>query len=234
MIRLKKRLCSSLVAAGLLTTVTVLGQSLAYGEAYIAGQFGVAVPSIGKGLTNIDLTGGLSGVTVSDNALKSSILYGAKAGFFFPAARWFGLETEMFNVTPHIKQQPMTFTVPPSPTIRGGQATGEIPGAHLRVLTWAPMNLVVRYPKTRLQPYAAIGPGIFFARVSTSDGSQSSTRLGLNAQLGVQYYMTRRWTAFAEWKYNHVRLHFSENPALFGFNATYNMHNFVFGIGYHF
>lgn len=235
MTRLRSHILSCLTAVGLMAMATVLGQSLAYGEAYIAGQFGLSMPSIGKGLTNVDLTGSFpAGSTLSDNALKSSVLGGLKAGFFFPKARWFGLETEAFYTTPHIKQQTLIFTIPSSPTVIGGQAKGEVQGAHLGVLTWAPMNLVIRYPKTRLQPYAAIGPGIFFARVSTADGSQRSTRLGLNTQLGLQYYITRRVTAFAEWKYNLVRLHFSETPALFGFNATYDMHNFVVGIGYHF
>ncbi len=142
-------------------------------------------------------------------------MYGAKLGHFFSRARWFGVETEIFNTTPHIKQQFTTVSVPPGPTVTGGVATGDVSGDHFRVLTWAPLNLVFRYPyNTRLQPYVAIGPGVFFARVeSTSpgfEGSQSSTTLGLNTQVGLRYFITRRVTVFGEWKFNHARFSFTE------------------------
>ena len=55
----------------------------AYAETYVAGQVGVTLPSIGKGLTDVDLTGVFpAGSTMSDRALKTSVLYGAKVGYF--------------------------------------------------------------------------------------------------------------------------------------------------------
>jgi len=216
----------------------VLFAPQAYAESYVAGQFGVALPSIGKGLTDVDLTGVFpEGSTMSDRALKTSALYGAKLGYFFPQARWFGIETEVFNATPHIKQQFTTVTVPPG-AVMGGTATANVSGDHFRVLTWAPLNLVFRYPNTRLQPYVAVGPGIFFANVESTftgfEGSQSSTKIGLNTQVGLRYFMTRHVTVFGEWKYNHARFTFEETVPQFGFNATYNMHLVAFGIAYHF
>ena len=215
----------------LLISVPVATQA----EWYVAGQAGATLPSIGKGLTDVDIdsSGFPSGTTMSDRALKSSLLYGGKLGYFFPRAKWFGLETEVYNTTPHIKQQLTTINIPGA-----GSASGVLPGDHFRVLTWAPMNLVFRYPSTRLQPYVAIGPGVFFAQVKTTqtgfEGSQSSTKLGLNAQAGVRYYITRHVTAFGEWKYNYARFNFSENDTQFGFKATYSMNHVVFGLGYHF
>jgi opacity protein-like surface antigen len=211
----------------------------AYAETYVAGQFGVALPSIGKGLTDVDLTGVFpAGSNMSDRGLKTSVLYGAKLGYFFPQAQWFGIEAEVFNTTPHIKGQSTTISVPPSPTVTGGTVTATLSGDHLRVLTLAPLNLVFRYPHSRLQPYVAVGPGIFFGHVESIatgfEGSQSSTKLGLNAQVGFRYFMTRHVTVFGEWKFNHVRFNFEENDTQFGFNGTYNMHQVAFGIGYHF
>ena len=209
--------------------------SITKAEWYVAGQGGVTLPSIGKGLTDVDIdsSGFPSGTTMSDRALKSSILYGAKLGYFFPRAKWLGLETEVYNTTPHIKQQFTTVTVPGA-----GSARGVLTGDHFRVLTWAPMNVVFRYPNTRLQPYIAVGPGIFFAQVKTTqtgfEGSQSSTKIGLNAQAGLRYHITRRVTVFGEWKYNYARFNFAENDTQFGFKATYSMNHVVFGIGYHF
>lgn len=213
--------------------------SQAYAETYVAGQVGVALPSIWKGLTDVDLTGDFpAGSTMSDRALKTSVLYGAKLGYFFPQAKWFGIEAEIFNTTPHIKEQSTTVSVPPSPTVIGGTAEGTVSGDHLRVLTLAPLNLVLRYPHSRLQPYVAVGPGIFFGRVESIatgfEGSQSSTKLGLNAQAGFRYFVTRHVTVFGELKFNHVRFNFEQNDTQFGFNGTYNMHQVVFGVGYHF
>lgn len=211
----------------------------AYGESYIGGQFGVTLPSVGKGLTDVDLTGSFpNGSTMSDRALKSSILYGGKVGHFFSRARWFGIEAEVFITTPHIKHQPVTISIPSTPTTTGGTTSGHLSGDHFRVLTIAPLNLVFRYPKARLQPYVAVGPGIFIGKVTSIaagfEGSQTDTKLGLNANVGLRYFITRRLSAFGEWKYNHVRFNFKEEGPQFGFNATYNMHHAAFGVAYHF
>ena len=229
------------VITGLLALLVpiVLFAPQAYAETYVAGQFGVALPSIGEGLTDVDLTGVFpAGSNMSDRALKTSVLYGAKLGYFFPQAKWFGIESEVFNTTPHIKGQSTTISVPPSPTVTGGTVTDTLSGDHLRVLTLAPLNLVFRYPHSRLQPYVAVGPGIFFGHVKSIatgfEGSQSSTKLGLNAQVGFRYFMTRNVTVFGEWKFDHVRFNFEENDTQFGFNGTYNMHQVAFGVGYHF
>jgi opacity protein-like surface antigen len=228
------------VITSLLTVLVpiVLLAPQAYAESYVAGQFGAALPSIGKGVTDVDLTGVFpEGSTMSDRALKTSALYGAKLGYYFPQALWFGIETEIFNTTPHIKQQVTTVTVPPG-AMTGGTVTATVSGDHFRVLTLAPLNLVFRYPNSRLQPYVAIGPGIFFAQVESIatgfEGSQSSTKIGLNTQVGLRYFMTRHVTVFGEWKYNHARFTFEEAGPQFGFNGTYNMHQVAFGIAYHF
>ena len=209
-------------------------------ESYVAGQMGVTLPSIGSGLSNTDLTGVfIQGSTLSDQALTSSILYGAKVGHYFSAVPWVGLEAEVYNTTPHIKQQELEFFAPSGASVGSAPVTG----AQFRVLTLAPLNLTFRYHKTRLQPYIAIGPGIFFARLKdpalTSDNTQSDTALGLNAQAGLRYYITKHLTVFAEGKFNHARFNFPETPPgasfnLFGFNSTYNMFHVAFGLSYNF
>ena len=217
----------------------VLSVTQAYAETYVAGQFGVTLPSIGKGLTDNEVTGigFIPGVTTTDQALTSSVLYGAKLGHYFKAVPWLGIEAEVYNTTPHIKQQDITFSGPAGPA-----GSLNFYGLDFRVLTLAPLNLTLRYHKTRLQPYIAVGPGIFFARIKdpslTSDNTQSSTDVGLNAQVGLRYYITRHFTVFAEGKYNHVRFNFSETPPgifnLFGFDSTYNMFHVTFGLSYNF
>ena len=228
------------VITSLLTVLApiVLFVPQAYAESYVAGQFGVTLPSIGRGLTDNDLTGiFIPGSTISDQSLKTSGLYGAKLGHYFKAVPWLGLEAEAYSTTPHIKQQSITFSGPSGPV-----GSLEFPGLNFRVATVA-LNLTLRYHKTRLQPYIAVGPGMFFARIKdpslSSDNTQSSTNFGLNAQAGLRYYITRNFTVFAEGKYNHVRFDFPETPPginfnLFGFNGTYNMFHVAFGLSYNF
>lgn len=77
----------------------------AQAEVYVAGQVGVTLP---QNLTNVQYTAG--GVTVGGNdlALQNSLMYGAKAGYYFDSLKWLGLETEVFNTNPNIKQQNFT------------------------------------------------------------------------------------------------------------------------------
>lgn len=216
----------SIILAGCLTLL----HTPAYPEAYIAGQFGVTIPG---SLSNVDVTttGVPAGTKFSDLDLQNSILFGAKAGYFSRSVRWFGVEAEVFYTTPNVKQQNVTVTGP------GGSVTVPgVAGEHFRVLTLAPANLVFRYPAKRLQPYVAVGPGIFFARLKDAQTgeSQSSTRLGLNTQVGLRYFLAKHVALFGEWKYNYARFKFDETTNLDGFKATYTANIFAFGISYHF
>jgi opacity protein-like surface antigen len=211
--------------------------SRSYAETYIAGQFGVTLPSVaGKSLGEGDLTGQLiiPGSRVSAQSLDESILYGGKIGHYFKAVPWLGLEAEVYNTTPHIKQQMTTFSGPSGPV-----GSVELPGVNFRVLTIAPLNLMFRYPGTRLQPYIGVGPGIFMARIhdpsiTQGESSQSSTKFGLNALIGLRYYFTRHVSAFAEGKFNYVRFSFEENPNFFGFDTRYSPIHGAFGLSVHF
>ena len=249
--------CFALKSLLALLTPIMLFAPHVYAETYVAGQMGLTMPSIGSGLSNTDFTtttlqtstGPLnipSGTTLSDESLKSSLLLGAKLGHFFSRARWLGIETEIFHTTPHIKEQNIVITIPSTPTSLGCTDPGtpscpsfSVPGAYFRVITWAPMNFVFRYPGTRFQPYVAVGPGVFFGRITdpsitSGPATQSDTTLGLNTQLGMRYYITRHVAAFGELKYNYARFNFSENDNYFGFKSTYSPLHFVLGLSYSF
>jgi opacity protein-like surface antigen len=168
---------------------------------------------------------------LSDHSLQTSLAYGAKVGHYFDRLPWLGMELEVFNAHPHIKQQDVTITAPPP----GGSITFLSPGATIRMTTLA-FNVLARYPGKHFQPYAGVGLGVFFARLHDKavGASQSSTTEGLNTQLGLRYLVTDRVFAFGEWKFNYVRTNFNQTPALFGFDATYTARNFMFGVGYNF
>lgn len=191
-------------------------------EPYVAGMVGYTAPN---DLTNIQGTGVASGVSLSDLALKDSVAYGGKVGYFFPGVNWLGVETELYNTTPHVKQQSATasgfgISVP----------TGTLPGFNLRVLTWG-INAVVRYPGKTFQPYAGVGLGVFFANASFQGQSDSDTAPGLNALAGLRMFVTDNLALFAEYKYNRATFNL---PNAIGFEADYSANIFMGGVSYHF
>ena len=221
--RMRHFSCSSVLAGFLvlLTAVPLLAES------YVAGQVGLTLPN---DLSNVEITDTRlpPGSKLSDAELKNALLYGVKAGHYWNRLRWFGVEMEAFTANPHIKQQNVTVTQPGLPTL-----TVVPDGAYLQVTTVA-LNLVARVPGKYLQPYAAVGPAAFIARVSSGDVERSSVVPGLNTQLGIRYLLTKHWAMFGEWKYNYARFDFEEAPLRVGLNATYTAHSLVVGVGYHF
>ncbi|NOT94765.1 MAG: porin family protein [Nitrospira sp.] len=221
---------ASLVA---LMVPIVLFAPKAYAESYVAGQIGLVKPqSLSDGKVTQD---GIGGLSLSDQPLKDSLGLGGKFGHYFTKARWIGLETGLSYSTPHIKGGSLRFTG------AGGSATlTGLSGVHQRMVTWD-MDVIFRYPGYRLQPYFGIGPSFYFATLKgpAAPPGQSATSIGFNTELGVQYYLTRQWTLFGEWKYNYARMDYSSNHSNqdadpFGFKATYSASTFSVGIGYHF
>lgn len=217
------------IAAALLLGAVALP---AWGEVYMAGQVGFTSP---RNASQVDLAVDqtvLPPSSLSDLDLKNSIMYGGKLGYYFDSVKSLGVETEAFTTTPHLKQQNVTVSA-----LDGSLPISQgLSGANFRVTTLA-FNLVVRYPGERFQPYAGAGPAIFFAQLKDSTASTSSTKPGLNTQVGLRYLITPNLAVFGEWKYNHVR--FSLDTAAFGagisgFSLHYSAHHFVVGIGYHF
>jgi len=193
---------------------------------YVAGQFGLTIPN---SFSNVKVTAteAPSGTTFSDLELKNSFMYGAKLGYYFDSMKWLGVETEVFNTTPHLKQQRATITEPGV-----GSGPVDLTGQYVRVLTWAPVNLVVRYQMGQFEPYAGVGMGVFFARVKDAETgeSSSSTRVGLNTQVGLRYLVTKNISLFGEWKYNRASFNFAAG----GIKGDYSAHLLAFGVGYHF
>lgn len=211
----------------------VLSTPQAYAETYVGGQFGVTLP---QSLNHDKVTqDGFGGLDFSDQSLKSSAMVGAKLGHYFTRARWIGIETGVSYSTPHIKEGVLIFSGP------GGSATTpSLSGIHQRLITWD-MDVMFRYPKYRIQPYIGIGPSLYFANLMgpAAPPGQSATSIGFNAEGGVRYYLTRKWTLFGEGKYNYALMNYSSNHSdpnadPFGFRATYSAFTLSLGISYHF
>lgn len=202
----------------------------AQAELYVAGQLGVSIPNSFSNVEGVDSRAGLN---VSDIKLQNSFMYGAKLGYYFDSIKWLGVETEVFNTTPKSKQQNVTVSA------GGASATQNLVGQDIRVLTWAPINIVVRYPGERFQPYAGVGMGVFFARIHDGQSGESSsdTTVGLNTQLGLRFLVTKHLALFGEWKYNRASFSFSDSTPTGqtgGLKGDFSAHILAFGLGYHF
>jgi hypothetical protein len=206
----------------------------AYAETYVAGQLGMTFP---QALSSGDVTQhGIGGLTIdSDQSLKNSLMLGAKLGHYFTRARWVGIETGLSFANPHVKEGLLTLSGP------GGSASGVFSGVHHRMIIWDVATLMFRYPGYRFQPYVGVGPALFLAKLSGPGAppGQSATAIGLNAEIGARYYITRRWALFGEGQYHHTRLGYTSNDDNaaadpFGFRATYSALTVSLGISYHF
>ena len=219
---------------------------LAQAEMYIAGHVGVTVPG---DTTQGQLNGTGDPVfgdpsrslttSLSDLNLETSLIYGGKVGYYFEKAKALGFEVEGFNTTPNVKQQTAQLIQP-------GQDPVPIDvSARLRVTTMA-VNMVVRYPGKKLQPYAGAGIGVFWAHFTTPVDSDTSTKPGFNALAGLRYLLTEHIAVFGEWKYQHAVFNFNTQMfssatlpigqlnSLTGVKFHYSANMFTFGLSYHF
>jgi opacity protein-like surface antigen len=214
--------------------VALLWAATAGAEPYIAGQVGVAFP---QALSEVELDQiptptTPEGTKSSDLGLANSGMYGAKAGYYFESPRWLGIEGEYYQLSPNVKQQIVSETPP------GGATTTTFkPGANLIVNTFV-LNVVARTQLGQWEPYIGAGPAGFLAQFNMNHrelGRESlaisSGRLGVNVEAGLRYRFLNHMAVFGEWKFNHAQFQFN-SPA--HVDATYNVHFFVVGVGYHF
>src|SRR6267378_4604422 len=207
------------IAAGLVVvwlSIATFGMpSPASAEWYVAGDVGV---DFADRLTGISGTGDLTGVEPRspDFDLKNSISYGAKLGYF-PEHSWFGIEGEVLQTTPHIKN------------------LDNDPGIHLRVTTVG-VNFLARYPGRTFQPYVGVGVGEVIAHLSDSATVQSDTDVasGWNVLAGLRAFVTPYVAIFTEYKHTGATLRFDQAFGTGGFEGGYRAQHVLVGLSYHF
>lgn len=192
----------------------------------------------------------------SDLALKHSLMFGAKGGYFFTEEKlpWLGVELEAFASKPSIKTQTLTtehiFTIQPNtpdtatncnlviqpnanlcPKFRRTTGTLAIQESDLRVIAVA-FNVIARYPGKVFQPYAGAGAGAFYFWSPSGSVQGRQVVPGLNLLAGVKLLITEEWGLFAEGKYNRATI--SNLDQSLGLSAEYSAFNFVAGVAFHF
>jgi outer membrane protein W len=129
----------------------------ALAETYVSGMVGATLaPGTVRGQVNDPSFVGLpEGTSISNVQLNSSIMYGAKIGNYFNSLPWLGVELEAF-VTPNRPAQRLTLNAPEIGTIQQDE-----PGATNRIVVVSPL-VMVRYRAGAFEPYAGVGPAVFF------------------------------------------------------------------------
>jgi len=202
------------------------------GEWYVAGYMG---PAFTPGLT-LNFSNGPS----LHNPVQTSVVGGAKFGYFFNRIPYLGLEVET-NVS-RSNVQGASLSV--SPPIRGFNRVN-VPRDNWLDWTIA-WHVVGRYgflkdaevPFGRLQPYLGVGP--IAVRHYTDYGRDGD--YGIDVMAGVRYMLLKQVSMFVEYKYAHVwdqSLPYScslpngqQNSVRADFD--YNSHKVVMGMALHF
>ena len=194
-------------------------------EWYVGGYGGIANPGAFSNATVSDpiLAGGVTNARINDLELKSTFLGGAKGGYFFESRPWLGFETDVYTLTPDVKQQ----------TVVGGTTTGRVFADNigpipLRLTTWA-VNIIIRSPSMAevFQPYGGMGYGLFFANSSKEGQSNTHISPGFNLIAGARYALSPQWAFFGEFKFNRATIRFSD------VRGNYDAQLFVFGLMWH-
>jgi opacity protein-like surface antigen len=194
----------------------------AQAEWYLGAYGGITNPGAFSNVTlsSPTLGGGVTDARINDLELKSSLVGGAKAGYFFDTRPWLGVETDVYTLKPSVKQQ----------VIVGGTTSGRVfadnlPGIPLRLTTWA-VNIVIRSPSMGdiFQPYGGMGYGLFLATSSNNGISTSHISPGFQLVAGARILLTPKWALFGEFKFNRATIRFSD------FRGNYDSQIFAAGV----
>jgi opacity protein-like surface antigen len=200
----------------------------AQAEWYAAAALGAVIP---HNLTNNEGSGSVFGVPAdgmkfSDISLSSGFAVDGKLGYFLQRAPWLGLEAEVLASRPKAKAQ--TF----SGQSRVIFVEGTITAGDVRVIGPA-LNVILRYPGKRLQPYIGGGPMVAF--IKTFDEGDTSSEIGFNVLGGIRLLLSQRVGIFAEGKY--MRAGYSSDHGLaptLNIKGDYSASHILVGTSFHF
>jgi opacity protein-like surface antigen len=191
-------------------------------EWYVGAYGGITNPGAFSNttLSSPTIGGGVSNARINDLELKSGLVGGVKAGYFFNARPWLGIETDLFTRKPDVKQQ----------TIFGGTTTGRVfadnlPTTNLRLTTWA-LDIIIRSPTMGdiFQPYGGMGYALFLANSSQGGHSDTHVTPGFQLVAGARILFTPKWALFGEFKFSRATIRFGD------FRGNYESQIFAIGV----
>jgi opacity protein-like surface antigen len=157
--------------------------------------------------------GGQADHTFHDLKWNPSGELGARAGYWFEAAPWYGIGLDVFHFDANLPTQTI------DTTISGVTAPAALQAIDFSVTAIAFDIVRLRaallasseYPRGRLQPYVTAGPAVFKTRVTNKGNGELSTRTvsdsstGYKIGAGVSWQLARNAALFGEYRYTHVR-----------------------------
>jgi opacity protein-like surface antigen len=244
-----------------LAALAAISPSKAAAEPYALGYVGAAITNDKDLRTEVEVDGApLVNGLARDLSFDTSVVFGAKAGYFFDRPLLggnVGAELDVYHFRPNVDEQQVRFTG----LLAGvnGDTRTTLPATNIEV-TAVTLNLLYRfglatdaqYPRGRLQPYVGAGAGAFIARLSTTttpfdankDISDTDVQPGFQTVAGMRWFLTRSVALFAEYKFLQTQsfsFKFKEAGSIGGFPVTetardradLTSHLFYAGIGFH-
>src|SRR6185436_19226942 len=107
--------------------------------------------------------------TYHDVRWDNSAVLGARGGYWFPAAPWYGLGLDVFRYYADVPIQMVDLT------ISGATTPVQLQAIDFRVTTIALDVVRVRYQAGKLEPYASAGPALFKVKVTNRGNGELTT-----------------------------------------------------------
>ena len=159
---------------------------------------------------------------------EPSVSIGLRGGYWFESFPWLGLAADLSYFAPHEDF--------------GGEAAKirVVPLSFLLALR-VPLLRSERIPQGRVQPYGAIGPGVFISTVQLEvpdfDDFQSVTAdVGLDVHVGVEVQILRWLGVFLEYRHTRFAPAWTDRVADFPVELSTQLssHHLLVGAGFHF
>jgi opacity protein-like surface antigen len=219
-------------------------------------------PSLSPDLTVVSTTLAARGVRLTTD-VRNSAVFGGKIGYWFDFFPFVGAELDISTFNPDITvpSQPLGRTGFTIGRLQNGRLTGNAFKFNVSVVDIG-VDIVGRYPllqgpdfpRGRVQPYIGVGPALFITSIEdtrpdrdpNSLGSKSLTFGGFQILGGVKFFLLKKLSLFAEYKFTHFTADLSGVPgggqsatgslATFSLSATQNINasHFYGGLAYHF
>ena len=156
--------------------------------------------------------------TFHDVKWETSGVIGARAGYWFDAAPWYGIGLDVFRFNADVATQEVQVTIQGTTapaTLKSIDFSAAVVAFDVVRLRY-PLAVSPEYPKGRLQPYATGGPALFRIKVTNrlngelTNEPASDTSTGYKLGAGLSWHLTRTASIFGEYRFTHVH----SEPAL--------------------
>jgi opacity protein-like surface antigen len=135
---------------------------------------------------------------------NNSPTLGARAGYWFEAAPWYGVGLDVFRFSADVPTQ-MVDT-----TISGVSAPATLRAIDFDVTALALDLVRLRYPMGRFEPQLTAGPALFRVRATNRENGEMTTTpavdstWGYKLGAGLAWRMTKALALFGEYRFTHV------------------------------